>query len=179
MPLIKDNLKKFTLKNRQRLACDSFFWESVLFSYCLGKEGNLKYSLCPFGTINLKSWLPGVLLFLFGIKWSSHFPSRKPQHILYITDSLVCLLMYVSSVSHFKGTISVTWPGSHKPERATPILGLYHGVLKDQFIFRHILGHLFPRKQNLHHVYERIRGIRYQTGKLDVMKRRKISFLGL
>ena len=39
MPLIKDNLKKFALKNRQRLACDCFFWESVPFSYCPGKEG--------------------------------------------------------------------------------------------------------------------------------------------
>ena len=46
----------------------------------LGKKENLKISLCPFGTINLKLWLPSVLLSLFGIKQSSHFPSRKPQH---------------------------------------------------------------------------------------------------
>ena len=39
---IKDNLKKFTLKNRQRLACSRFFWESVPFSYCPGKEGKSK-----------------------------------------------------------------------------------------------------------------------------------------
>ena len=113
----------------------------------LGKRENLKYSLCPFGAIKkLKSWLPGVLLSLFGIKWSSHFPSRKPRYILYITDSLVCLLMHVSSVSHFKGTICVTWPGSHNPERATPILDLCHGAFTDQFIFRHILWHLFSAK---------------------------------
>ena len=37
-------------------------------------------------------------------------------------------------------------PGAHNPERATPILGLCHGVFTDQFIFRHILGHFFPRK---------------------------------
>ena len=33
-----------------------------------------------------------------------------------------------------------------KVERLTSILGLCHGVFTDQFIFRHILGHLFPRK---------------------------------
>ena len=35
-------------------------------------------------------------------------------------------------------------------------LGLCHGVFKDQFIFRHILGYFFPRTQNLHLVYERL-----------------------
>ena len=63
--------------------------------------------------------------------------------------------------------------GAHNSERATPILGLCHGVFTDQFIFRHILGHFFPRKQNLHHVYERIRSIRYRKGKLNVIKRQK------
>ena len=40
------------------------------------------------------------------------------------------------------------WPlaGVHNPERATPILGRCHGIFTDQFIFRHILGHFFPRK---------------------------------
>ena len=42
MPLIKDNLKKFTLKNRQRLACDCFFRESGPFSDCPEKEGKSK-----------------------------------------------------------------------------------------------------------------------------------------
>ena len=70
-------------------------------------------------------------------------------------------------------------PWIRSPERATSILGLCHGVFTDQFIFRHILGHFFPRKQNLHHVYERIRSMRYQKGKLNVIKRQKISFLGL
>ena len=67
---------------------------------------------------------------------------------------------------------------AHNRERATPILGLCYGVFTDQFIFRHILGHFFPRKYNLHHVYERIRSIRYQKGKLNVIKRQNI-FLGL
>ena len=56
---------------------------------------------------------------------------------------------------------------------ATPILGLRHGVFTDQFIFRHILGHFFARTQNLHHVSERIRSIRYQKGKLNVIKMQK------
>ena len=71
------------------------------------------------------------------------------------------------------------WLGAHNPERATPIPGLCHSVFTDQFILRHILGHFFLRKQNLHHVYERIRSIRYQKGKLNVIKRQKVSFFGL
>ena len=65
--------------------------------------------------------------------------------------------------------------GAHNPERATPILGLCHGVFTDRFIFRRILGKFFPRKWNLRHVYKRIRSIRYQ----NVIKRQKLSFLGL
>ena len=64
-------------------------------------------------------------------------------------------------------------------ERVTPILGLCHGRFTDQFIFRHILEHFLPRKWNPHHVCERIRSIRYQKGKLNVIKRQKMSFLGL
>ena len=41
----------------------------------------------------------------------------------------------------FRSFLVIT--GTHKPERATPILGLCHGVFTDQFI----LGHaLFPAK---------------------------------
>ena len=64
-------------------------------------------------------------------------------------------------------------------ERTTPTLGLCQGVFTNQFIFRHILGPFFPRKKNLNHIYERIRGKRFQKGKLDVIKRQKISFSGL
>ena len=66
-------------------------------------------------------------------------------------------------------------PGAHYTERATPILGLCHGVFTDQFILIHILGHFFPRKYN-HHVYERIRSIRYLKGKLNFIKRQNIIF---
>ena len=62
---------------------------------------------------------------------------------------------------------------------ATPLLGLCHGVFTDWFIFRHILGHFSPRNWNLRHVYERIRSIRYQKVKRNVIKRQKLPFLGL
>ena len=53
-------------------------------------------------------------------------------------------------------------------------------VFTDQFILGHFLRHFLPRKWNLRHVYERIRSIRYQKGKRDVMKRQNwLSFLGL
>ena len=42
---------------------------------------------------------------------------------------------------------SVLKSGDHNPERATPILGLCHSVFTDQFIFRHILGHFFPKNR--------------------------------
>ena len=54
---------------------------------------------------------------------------------------------------------------------------LFHGVFTDRFIFRHILRQFFPRKWNLRNVHERIR--RYQKGKRNVIKREKLSFLGL
>ena len=67
--------------------------------------------------------------------------------------------------------------GAYNPERATPILGLYiymcrmsrrfHGPV----YFRHILPHFFPLKWNHDSVYERIQSIRYQKGKLNVIKR--------
>ena len=64
---------------------------------------------------------------------------------------------------------------AHNAERATPILGLWHGVFTDRFIFRHILEQFFPRKWNLRHVYERIQIIRYQKGKRNVIKGQKLS----
>ena len=40
---------------------------------------------------------------------------------------------------------------AHNPERATPKLGLCHGVFTDRFIFRHILGQFLRRKWNIYH----------------------------
>ena len=47
--------------------------------------------------------------------------------------------------------ITFVHTAAHNPERATPTLGLRHGVFTDQFIFRHILGEFFSRKWNIHH----------------------------
>ena len=49
--------------------------------------------------------------------------------------------------------------------------------LRSSLFFRHILGHFFPPKYNLHHICERIRSIRYQKGKLNVIKRQKYHFV--
>ena len=75
------------------------------------------------------------------------------------------------------GSSYLVWPElieAHNPERVFPVIAPCHGVFTDQFIFRHILGHFFPREENLHHDCERIRSIRYQKGKLNVIKRQKI-----
>ena len=75
------------------------------------------------------------------------------------------------------GSSYLVWPElleARNPERVFPVIVPCHGVFTDRFIFRHILGHFFPREENLHHDYERIRSIRYQKGKLNVIKRQKI-----
>ena len=64
------------------------------------------------------------------------------------------------------------------PKRATLILGLVKAFLRVR-LFLDTFQRFLPRNQNLHHVYERSRIIRYQKGKLNVIKRQKISFLGL
>ena len=73
----------------------------------------------------------------------------------------------------------ISWlPDTHSIYLGTPILGLCHGVFTDKFICRHILGHFFLRKENLYRDYERIRSIRYQKEKLNVIKRhfRSVGF---
>ena len=44
--------------------------------------------------------------------------------------------------------------GAHDPEQATRILGLYHGVFTERFIFWYILGHFLPRKWTLRSICE-------------------------
>ena len=62
-----------------------------------------------------------------------------------------------------KATLTLYWMDIFGQEPITR--GEQLPYFTDQFIFRHILGHFFPRKQNLHHVSERIRSIIYQKGK--------------
>ena len=45
------------------------------------------------------------------------------------------------------------------------------------YLIRLILGHFFPRKENLYHDYVRIQSIRYQKGKLNVIKRQETSLV--
>ena len=52
-------------------------------------------------------------------------------------------------------------------------------LYQDHIYFQTHFTAIFPRKQNLHHVYEGVRSIRYQKGKINVIKRQKISLLGL
>ena len=73
---------------------------------------------------------------------------------------------------------------AHNLERATPILGPCHGVFTDQFIFRHIIGHFFPRKSppNLwgHSKYKILKWktIRYQKAE-NIVLGLKVLLTGL
>ena len=69
--------------------------------------------------------------------------------------------------------------GAHNPEQVAITLGLCLDVFTDQFIFRYILVHFFPRKWKLYSFYERIWNKTHQNWKLNVIKRSKIPFLGL
>ena len=70
------------------------------------------------------------------------------------------------TITTFTITIVIIITGAHNPERATPTLGHAH--------FRA----LFPAKIDLHHhhVCERNQSIRYQKGKLNLIKRQKKHF---
>ena len=62
---------------------------------------------------------------------------------------------------------------AHNPERASPLLGLCHGLFTDEFIFRYILEPFYPRKCKLRSVPERIINVRYD---LNVIKTSKLPF---
>ena len=88
--------------------------------------------------------------------WASHTPPLSQTQVCYrklpllspgflrLTDGLISMEAFNwTRKSASKQSMAA---GAHDPERATPILGLCHGVFTDRFIFRHILGHFFPRK---------------------------------
>ena len=62
---------------------------------------------------------------------------------------------------------------ARNPERASPLLGLCHGLFTDQFIFRYILEPFYLRKCKLRSVPERIINVRYD---LNVIKKSKLPF---
>ena len=91
---------------------------------------------------------------------------------------VLCVTCWPScmTVSCLQGCII---PGVHAdPERVTLILSLCQGVFMNQFIFRHILGHIFPQKKRISTIW----GRRYQKGKLNAKKNiifRSVSFADL
>ena len=109
------------------------------------------------------------LLLLF-IKMKTLYSRLRNSLLLFHFDITISFLLTVNQKS-FHAYFPLTTP--HNPERRTLISDLCQGVFTDQFIFRHILGHVFLRKWNPHHVYEHIRSTRYQKGKLNVIKRQK------
>ena len=62
---------------------------------------------------------------------------------------------------------------AHNPERASPLLGLCHGLFTDQFIFRYILEPFYLRKCKLRSVPERIINVRND---LNVIRKSKLLF---
>ena len=71
------------------------------------------------------------------------------QNVKELYREIECLNLIKAIVKHtwkdFQGSPYCWYPGAHT-ERATPVLGLCHGVFTDQFIFNRILGHFFPEK---------------------------------
>ena len=94
-----------------------------------------------------------------------------PGDVLRFCISKVRLERRTSHVPNLVLLINWEQSRAHNPDRATPILGPCHGVFTDQFIFRHIIGHFFPRKSppNLwgHSKYKILKWktIRYQKAK--------------
>ena len=71
-----------------------------------------------------------------------------------LTDTLAPKKILVLCVTCLPSCMTVSWlqgciiPGIHAgPERVTVILSLCQGVFMNQFIFRHILGLIFPQKK--------------------------------
>ena len=68
-------------------------------------------------------------------------------------------------------------PGAHNQQRATPILVLCHGVSSSGPVnfWTHFRAFFSAKIEISTNGFERIRSIRYQEGKINVIKRKKIS----
>ena len=152
-----------------------------LQTWCFGSKGQNNPRL-SFSSIRWAQWLLRWAQWLLLI-CTPYIP--PPPHTLF--ESLSASKRYYWAISWLRGVLLcfycwmfhqlTAWYTQHIS--STPILGLCYGVFTDQFIFRLILGQIFPRKENLYRDYVRIRSIRYQKGKLNVIKRQKTSILGL
>ena len=143
-------------------------WLVRLQTWCFGSKGRNNPRL-SFSSIRWARWLLTIC--------TPYIP--PPPYLVWVTFSFkkVVLGYFVAQRCVTVLVLDVSSVDTQHIS-STPILGLCHGFFTNQFIFRHILGHFFPRKENLYHNYERIRSIRYQKEKLNVIKRQKISFLG-
>lgn len=66
------------------------------------------------------------------------------------------------------------------PERATPMMGLYHDIFVDRFIFRYIFEHLSPQENGICRISTPFKSsFAHLNEIINTMKRSKISFLGL
>ena len=74
--------------------------------------------------------------------------------------------------------ITVT-SGAHKPERATPRLGLCDRVFTDRFFLDTFQSTFSRENGGPPSVHERIINVRCDNGKLNVTKRSKMSFSGV
>ena len=84
-----------------------------------GKKENLKTAFFALGTINLKEWLPRVLLSLFGFRWAATEKSVSLRESLYIKDRLAVFLPVVR-VSQLSDTFSKSGPLRFRSEKSLP-----------------------------------------------------------
>ena len=124
------------------------------------------------------------LLTMFKEQSNPTLPTPAQCGHFVITDSFLCpwsesLYNFSKLNQLIRTTAAISCQEPITRSEQLPILGLYNGVFTVRFIFRHILGQFFPRKWNLRHIYERIWSVTYQKGKRNVIKRQKLSILGL
>ena len=77
-------------------------------------------------------------------RWGKICPESGQE--LWLVHMVVNLFKLLFSTLDKRQMVTKLKGGAHNLEPANSILGLCHSVFTDQFIFRHILGHLFQRK---------------------------------
>ena len=80
----------------------------------------------------------------FMYRWCKICPESGQE--LWLVHMVVKLFKLLFSILDKGQMVTKLKGGAHNLEWANSILGLCHSVFTDQFIFRHILGHLFLRK---------------------------------
>ena len=137
MSLIKFSKKKLSISKKGRSDQNS----SSLFFPHAPRSDELKWA-CVKGN---NSVFPKNSRFLF------HVLSLVKKINICIYFKEVYSIKQIITVSRTSESCQRVHTAAHNPERATPTLGLCHGVFTDRFIFRHILGQFYTRKWNIHH----------------------------